>query len=297
MSTRPKVLVVLKRTTFRRMVIDSENAHVKGLLRRGHESVARLRASHDAHEAAVDEVLGALDRFGVSALVVDSPPQKIGARIELVVTVGGDGTLLTTSHGIGKGVPLLGVNSAPKHSVGFFCAARAGGVAAVLERALAGKLRKVELTRMRVTKNEKVLSSRVLNEALFCHASPAATSRYILRVGEGPKNEEEQRSSGLWIGPAAGSTAAQRSAGGRILPLSSRAIQYVVREPYTPLGERLRLVVGQTANTVWVTSKMGDARLFLDGGRETPVQLGDELVFRRSDESLVVLGLTRRRAS
>ena len=42
---------------------------------------------------------------------------------DLVVAVGGDGTLLAASHNV-VDVPILGVNSAPGHSVGFFCAAK-----------------------------------------------------------------------------------------------------------------------------------------------------------------------------
>src|SRR6185436_3893799 len=110
------------------------------------------------------------------------------------------------------------------------------------ERALEGKLRPSLLSRMRVSLNGKTLHARVLNEALFCHASPAATSRYILGLNRKGKatGKEDQRSSGIWIGPAAGSTAAQRSSGGKILPLTSKHIQYVVREPYTPAGGHFR---------------------------------------------------------
>src|SRR5262249_38250453 len=135
----------------------------------------------------------------------------------------------------------------PNHSVGFFCAAKKGEVRDALAAALDGTLRRAELTRMRVELNGRVLQDRVLNEALFCHASPAATSRYILRLlggAGGTVEQDEQKSSGLWIGPAAGSTAAQRSAGGRVLPLSSRKLQYVVREAYRPHGEQLRMTVG-----------------------------------------------------
>jgi NAD+ kinase len=46
-----------------------------------------------------------------------------------------------------------------------------------------------------------------------------------------------QRSSGLWVSTACGSTAAIRSAGGAVLPRSSRRLQYLVREPYTPPGQ------------------------------------------------------------
>jgi len=212
----------------------------------------------------------------------------------LVIAVGGDGTLLAASHNVG-GVPILGVNSAPSHSVGFFCAAQRSNFERHLERALEGKLKSVRLTRMSVSLNGRMRSKRVLNEALYCHSSPAATSRYILHVG---RKHEEQRSSGIWVGPAAGSTAAQHSAGGRVLPLSSDQLQLVVREPYSPYGKfnLLKLVVGKS-DKVSVQSKMDDAALYLDGPHRTvSVRLGDVVSFGVSDEPLTVLGLTRRKA-
>jgi NAD+ kinase len=191
--------------------------------------------------------------------------------------------------------PLLGVNSAPSHSVGFFCGVKMGQAKTAIPRALAGKMRAVELARMAVFVNGAVVSTRVLNDGLFCHRSPAATSRYIVTFG---RIVEEQKSSGFWIGPAAGSTAAQRSGGGKILPLTSKVMQLVVREPYTPAGEKLRLtrVLIPDGKELSVRSKIREARLFIDGPHEfIDIEMGDHLVFRRSPESLTVLGLAPRR--
>jgi NAD+ kinase len=156
---------------------------------------------------------------------------------------------------------------------------------------------------MTVELNGQALHTRVLNEALFCHASPAATSRYILRLVAGDERgtgevlaEEEQKSSGMWVGPAAGSTAAQRSAGGRVLPLTSQKIQYVVREPYQANGHALHMALGlaQEDQALVIKSKMRQARVFLDGDHIVhAVTIGDVLRLRRSDETLVVLGLAR----
>jgi NAD+ kinase len=191
-------------------------------------------------------------------------------------------------------VPILGVNSAPKHSVGFFCGATLKDFRSKLALALTGKLRKVSLARMAVMVNGRLRSKRVLNEALYCHNSPAATSRYILHIG---RITETQRSSGIWIGPPAGSTAAQRSAGGRILPLASRQLQLVVREPYTPRGKKnalARAIIKPNQRAV-VTSKMDDSSLFLDGPQRTiGVRLGDQIEFFVSDTPLQVLGLSGR---
>jgi NAD+ kinase len=205
-----------------------------------------------------------------------------------------DDPVLPASHSVVT-TPVLGVNSAPGHSVGFFCSAQRGTFRRMLDQALEQKLASVELTRMAVAVNGRVRNKHVLNEALFCHASPAATSRYLLEHG---RSHEEQRSSGIWVGPAAGSTAAQRSAGGRVLPLASRVLQLVVREPYTPSGRPTRMakLFIEDGDHVRVESKMDDAALFFDGPyRNVPVRLGDKVTFFASDEPLVVLGLNKRR--
>ncbi len=292
---KPRVAVVVKRTTYRKFVLEVHDPLIARLLRRHDPTVGRLKQSHEDHESTIREVEDALDDLGAEVVFRGGPRARVPARTDLVVTVGGDGTLLAASHLIGDGTPLLGINSAPGNSVGFFCGGTKGKVKETLARALRGELSRTELTRMRVDLNGKALHTRVLNEALFCHASPAATSRYILMLAE---DQEEQRSSGLWVGPAAGSTAAQRSAGGKVLPLESEQIQYVVRAPYTPAGGRFRFARGliDPGEELVIRSKMRDAKVFLDGHRIVhSVTLGDVLTMRQSEESLTVLGIARKR--
>lgn len=298
-ARRPRIVVVVKKTTFQRFYVEERDPLVRRLVSADDPAVRLLRRSSEAHEGTLAEIHRAVERLGLEATYVPGSDAAVPKGVDLVVTVGGDGTLLAASHAVGAGVPVLGVNSAPKSSVGFFCAAKKGDVEKALEAALAGRLRSVVLARMRVDLNDRCLGTRVLNEALVCHASPAVTSRYILRVvrPDGRHAEEDQRSSGLWIGPAAGSTAAQRSAGGRVLPLGSMALQYVVREPYVPLGRTFHLLVGQIeeGGSVVVRSKMREAKIFLDGSRRgVDMTLGDVLTLSLSHEPLTVLGLRRR---
>jgi NAD+ kinase len=292
-------VVVVKRTSYRRAVDEQRDSGrdtgIEALLRRQDPAVDRMLGSHREHEETLAEVDRALTSLGVRATWVRRAHAAFDpAGADLVVTVGGDGTLLAASHHVGS-QPLLGINSAPSHSVGFFCAAEKGSVEQALSRALSGRMRVLELARMEVLINGTSVTRRVLNDALVCHHSPAATSSYLLEYGG---RVEEQKSSGFWIGPAAGSTAAQRSAGGRILPLRSKRLQLVVREPYTPASERLRLthLLVPDGHEVRVRCKMQGARMFVDGPH-APIDLafGDVLVFRRSPESLDVLGLHVRR--
>jgi len=292
-----RVVVFLKRTSYRALVLEGRDAKVERLIQEKSPVTRSLKASHDAHEATVREVQRALTQLGLTHELRGLGDTAPMPRTRFVVSVGGDGTLLAASHQLPTSVPIVGINSAPKTSVGFFCAGELSTAARVLEAAATGTLPRVLLSRMRVTRNGQLLSDRVLNEALFCHASPAATSRYLLTVSDGKKlRAEEHRSSGIWIGPAAGSTAAQRSAGGRILPLGSKSLQFVVREPYTPLGQHLRLVLGlvPAKGSIELANKMHEAKLFLDGHqRAFDVRYGDVLTMSTSTDPLAVLGLER----
>ncbi|MFO0671444.1 MAG: NAD(+)/NADH kinase [Polyangiaceae bacterium] len=304
---KPRVLVLVKRTSFQTFAIERKDPRTLRLLAEKDPTVARLRSSHDSHQETVDEVREALEKLGASATVRVGPEKVVADGHALVVTVGGDGTLLVASHQVGPDTPIVGINSAPASSIGFFCAGQRGNVERTLGAALSGELPRVHLARMQVELNGAILHRRVLNDALFCHASPAATSRYILTLREPPPGGRskkkapkpvviEQRSSGLWIGPAAGSTAAQRSAGGRVLPLGSKAIQVVVREGYVKNGKRgFQRGVVADGGELEIRSKMMDARLFLDGVHTMhEIALGDVITMRRSAEGLTVLGLRRR---
>jgi len=294
-SVRPRVIVVAKRSALGRLSRGEADARAHALLRGRHEAVKKWRPAHVEHEKTLQAVDAALSALGADALFLHGPHAEFDpSGSDLVITVGGDGTLLAASHSV-RDVPILGINSAPGYSVGFFCAATRHDLMPMIHAALAGKLRAAVLARMAVYINDQLRSERVLNEALFCHSEPAATSDYILRVGG---RREEQKSSGVWIGPAAGSTAAIHSAGGKVLPLSSRKLQFVVREPYLG-GDRSYALLSRVVpeqSRVTIVSKMQSARVFLDGPyRALSVRLGDRLRFETSRQPLLVLGLTKRR--
>lgn len=296
-SREPRVLVVYKKSTYQQLVNEQRNRRVRKLLAEGDRTVERFREAHEAHLRSVEATKRALRSLGVRHAFAYLETRRASARgFDLVVTLGGDGTLLWASHMVQAETPMLGLNTSPRDSVGYFCAGDTQNVEVMLSEALGGRLKATELARLRVRLRGKILSSRVLNDLLFCHECPAATSRYLLRHGA---VEEDQKSSGIWVGPAAGSTAAQHSAGGRVLPIRSQQIQYVVREPY-PVSKEYDLVRGlvEPGQVLSVRSKMPIAHVYIDGPhREHTVRFGEELRLDRSDEPLTLLGLTRRSRS
>ena len=288
----PHVVLVTKYTSYRHFLELCRNDEAQRRLFGRDATVAAVRAAHEEHRCTLRQVEEILRDLGVRLHVVGVPHQPFSVRgVSLVVTVGGDGTLLAASHQCDHQTPIVGINSAPSSSVGFFCGLKPGRrLRSALERAMEGTLHGLELARMEVRINRKLISRRVLNDALFCHASPAATSRYIVQIGE---QLEIHKSSGFWIGPAAGSTAAQYSAGGRILPITSKQLQFVVRDPYLLTGRlRFSRSVVREGEALLVFNRMRDAKVYLDGPHTVvDVGVGSKLQFSLSTEPLHVLGL------
>ena len=207
------------------------------------------------------------------------------AAARLVISVGGDGTLLAASHWV-TGAALLGVNSAPRSSVGYLTLTRRASLARDLARIAKGTLLPQAVSRIEVELEGKRLPP-ALNDVLLAHEQPAATSRYRLRLG---RRAEDHRSSGLWVATAAGSTAGIRSAGGQPMPLAERRLQFRARELYRPRGSRAASwnpASWQPGQELAVESAMAAGWLFLDGAR-TAIRFpfGARAIFRASGQPL-----------
>jgi NAD+ kinase len=291
---RPRVLVVYKKSTYQRYIGRAQE-RLEELIAHSDISVEGLLREHEIHQQTLKRARHALRELGARAVLRYRPePMPEEGTWDLIVTLGGDGTLLWASHLADSSTPMIAINSAPDTSVGYFCAGDGHDVDEVLGEALGGGLKSSRLARMRVELGDRVISTRVLNEALYCHESPAATSRYILEYGG---KQERQMSSGVWVGPAAGSTAAIRSAGGKVLPIGSQKLQYVIREPYRGLDYSYDLTKGLVSpgEDLKITSRMTRGRIFLDGTQKVhAVGIGDRIRMTLSDEPLTLLGLKRR---
>lgn len=236
------------------------------------------------HVRTLDALYQRLQHLGLPFRAI--PIEQLGPiqDVDLVITVGGDGTVLATSHFVTT-QPILGVKSFGQTSVGHFCAATRASLDLTLQRIQAGDLQPKRLNRLRATMNEHPLEELILNECLFAHGSPAAISDYRLTVG---RRSEVQRSSGVWVGTAAGSTAAMLGAGGRALPLESDELQYVVREPYTPRAAyRLRSGVLPARHTIRIESLTPHGTLSIDGAHiQYPAPEGTVITLRHAPRPL-----------
>jgi len=285
------VLVVAKKTVLTRFTVDRFDPKFAELLAHNDPLVARYRDGHTANEETLTRVRETLRDRGIPFREVHRTTKRDVRQHSLVISVGGDGTLLDASHGV-VDEPVLAVNSAPHYSVGHFCGAQAHDFAARLDDICADRIVPIALNRIAVTVNGRLLPHPALNDILFAHTNPAATTRYRLCVGE---DTEDHMSSGVWVSTAAGSSAAIHTAGGVRQPILSKDLQYLVRELYRPPQTDLRLTGGILSEPLTVISRLHEGAVFLDGHRlRHRVGYGDRVVVRCHEHPLRIF-LPRRR--
>lgn len=248
---------------------------------------ARRAVARGEHAATVDLVRTTLGAGGLDAHITDRATPEIFAGADLVVSVGGDGTFLHVARALGD-QPLLGVNSSPSTSLGHYCAATPETFPEQIAAALAGTLRESELVRISVAIDGRPLPFTALNDVLFANVSPAASTRYALRLGE---ETELQLSSGIWVATASGSTAAISSAGGDVMAPEDRRLQYLVREPCPDRSGGPRLRHGYRDDAIELVSRSDRNALFLDGDvAPWPVPLGAVARLAAAPQPLRVFG-------
>lgn len=260
--------------------------------RTGRRLVDQVEDAAREQELTVASLQEALGRLGVTPVLysvdaLDGAARSALADARLVISVGGDGTLLATSHWVTGDTLLLGVNSAPRSSVGYLTFVRRATLAHVLGRIATGALQPQAVARI----ESEVEGERLplaLNDILIAHEQPAATSRYRLQLG---RRAEEHRSSGLWVASAAGSTAGIRSAGGQPMPLDVRRLQFRARELYRARGPAAVLESGfvEDKRQLVVESAMEAGWLYVDGARmAVRFPFGARATFRTADRPLLL---------
>jgi NAD+ kinase len=295
-SLKPQhVLVVYKKSRYEIYLQDSEAGRVDSLLEREDKTTLRLLQAHRANTEAINQLRHILFSRGIHAEWFHQPSIAEVERADLVISIGGDGTLLEAARKIKGDTPLLGINSSPATSVGYLCSIHVGQLEEALDALEENTLPVHPLARIEIAINDEILADNALNDVLFAHHVPAAVSRYEMRINN---RSERHSSSGIWIATAAGSTAAIHSAGGEILPLSSDLLQFRVRELFRPPESGpFRLCSGflDPGVSLELVSQMDQASLFLDGYfNKHPIAYGDRISFRLSPRPLVLLGQLRR---
>lgn len=198
---------------------------------------------------------------------------------DMVVSFGGDGTLLAASHLlIGTDVPIMGVNVG---KLGFLAEYPIDMIDDGIMSILKGDYRIVDRSTLEISWND--VTVHALNEALVERASGA--KMITVRAFINDHHVADFRSDGVLVATPTGSTAYSLAAGGPIVAPSAEVFCLTAVSPHA-LTVR-SLVVGDESEIRFVIPEDApDAQLVADGRLLGIMKQGDHVVIRKSDSPI-----------
>jgi NAD+ kinase len=217
---------------------------------------------------------------------------KLAASVDLILVLGGDGTMIATARLMGDTeVPVLGINYG---GLGYLAEFRIEELYTALESILAGNYRldkrvmlEVELLRGK----EHVTRNRVLNDVVI---NKSALARIIeIDVHLNRQFVNSFRADGLIVSTPTGSTAYNLSAGGPVIFPSMNAVVITPICPFT-LSNRPIVVPDNSFIELCLKTELEDVSLTLDGQVGFPLRVEDRVVIRKSQTTFNLVQPTNR---
>ena len=213
---------------------------------------------------------------------------RIARVCDLVLVLGGDGTLLSVARAAPSRTPLLGINVG---MLGFLTGLAQKEAMRRLDEVLAGGFREDRRKRLDVTveRGPHHGTYRVLNDAVLNREALARIATFSVALDG--RTVAEFRADGVIVSTPTGSTAYNLSAGGPILHPALPAIVVTPICPHT-LAQRPLVVPASTAIRLRVLGperRDGSVYLTLDGQEGYPMRAGIPVDVRSSASSVTLL--------
>lgn len=241
---------------------------------------------------ALGRVLECADRLGIEAFLEDALLGEAPGRpvlvpeqcetYDLLVTLGGDGTLLRGARLVADcGVPVLGINLG---HLGFLTSAAPEDAEAAVSAFFEGRAVMEERMALAVRAIDagggECGSFLALNDAVLHKGGVARMIRLLVRA----RDEEvgSYSADGIILSTPTGSTAYSLSAGG---PIVSPSIDCIVATPICPhtLAVRPLVLPAHETLTVEVLSPTEELLLTIDGQQDRRLAPGDRIVVSRAE--------------
>ena len=217
------------------------------------------------------------EEIGRSAKIPGSKPLR-RMDIELLVTLGGDGTVLKAAKEMLKPkTPILAVNMGRR---GYLTEVEPSEFEAAFTKWEKGDYELEQQWKLSVIHQNRLLGE-ALNEALLLPTIPAKMLNLNLTLRG--KRVFQARADGIIVSTPTGSTAHSFSAGGPVLETSMDSVSLTLIAPLQPVKS---IVVPVKAGVQLRVVEPGpSADLVIDGRFEREVRIGQSLSFRKSGNS------------
>ena len=209
------------------------------------------------------------------------PENALSMSADLIVVLGGDGTMISTARLIGDAdVLVLGINYG---SLGYLTDFRIEEMFPALEAIIAGQYeidRRVMLDIEHWRDSERLVTGRVLNDVVINKSALARIIDIDVKLNDLFVNKF--RADGLIVSTPTGSTAYNLSAGGPIIYPSMNAVVLTPICPFT-LTNRPIVVPDNAEIELTLDNENEGVVLSLDGQTGYPIRAGDIVVIRKSE--------------
>jgi NAD+ kinase len=215
--------------------------------------------------------------------------QEVAAKAELLVVLGGDGTILNVAGQLGEAIkPIFGINIG---SLGFLTCSSSPAYREAVECIAQDRITFSERTLLEVTipgLPERAAGSLALNDVVFSRGEQSRLVRLNARVNREPLTEFN--ADGLIVATPTGSTAYSLSAGGPILAPESGVL---VITPICPHVLTNRSIIVAESSLIEVEATERDYPVFLSVDGRDPVRLktGAVVGIRKSKTTLQLAAL------
>jgi NAD+ kinase len=231
-------------------------------------------------------------KIGADGVVEPDGGEQFAADADLVVVLGGDGTMIATARLLGDAEPLvLGINYG---GLGYLTDFRIEEMFPALELILAGNYEidcRVMLNAEQWRDGVMLEKGRVLNDVVI---NKAALARIIeIQVSLNGLLVNSFRADGLIVATPTGSTAYNLSAGGPIVFPSMNAMVLTPICPFT-LTNRPIVVSDEAAIELILEHENEGVVLTLDGQIGYPLKAGDRVEIRKSRTTFNLVQPTKR---
>ena len=276
-SRQPEPYLRSRMDSWKRVGIVAKPGHAR--LRPLLERIVSLLDQNGCEVLVEAEAAAQITKLGGAEIVAR---EEVTARADLMIAVGGDGTLLGVAREIGpRATPILGISLG---HLGFLTAVHPEDVDQVLSNALAGRCRIDERARLEVVVIENGVETRrdlVLNDVVLTKGT--ALARMIdLHVRGDNQLVATYRSDGLIVATPTGSTAYNLSAGGPLLDPPLSAILLTPICPHT-LSQRPLVLPDDNWIEVRLLSRE-EVTLTLDGQVGVALSRGDRVRVARAEQ-------------
>jgi len=267
-------------------------------------SVRRAGIVIKPHAPSVEGILKIVVEYfegrGIACVLEDAAARKLGrpdglerpavaAASDLVVVLGGDGTLLSVAHHAARaGVPVMGVNLG---RLGFLTEIPVTEAAATLDRFLGGDASLISSRGILEARASSAATELCLNDVVITKGAKARMIEMALLIDG--RDVADLKADGLIVATPTGSTAYSLSAGG---PIVHPQVPAILVTPICPHTLSLRPLAVPSESTISVRLLTGgeEVHVTFDGQRGGGLVRNDVVEIRKAPFDLQLVTSPRR---